>query len=398
MAAKCSSSLPDNMSIRKIAYISFIKDPWGGSEQLWYLSALEALNMGLEVVVSSLDVGEMARPLQELSEKGARLYFRRGFINPNWSRKERIVRKLFYAIADLIQNPFSKVVKEKPDCIVFTGASYSMLLNQPLYRLARKRNIPLLLNIQVNIEYTRPINQEEARFLREMYQYAALSTFVSERNLRVTERHLAQRLPNAVVVRNPVNLKSMELLEMPAGETIRMAIVANLLVNHKGHDLLLEVLSQPKWRQRPVELHIYGAGFDQTYIQELIVFFSLEDRVFLEGKATDIRNVWATNHLLVMPSLNEGMALAVVEAMLCGRTVVTTDVGGNLEWITDGVDGFVAGGANVWSFDRALERAWSRKAEWQEIGKRAHQRALQLHDPLPGKTFLDLILTHGRRT
>jgi glycosyltransferase involved in cell wall biosynthesis len=99
----------------------------------------------------------------------------------------------------------------------------------------------------------------------------------------------------------------------------------------------------------------------------------------------------------VMPSLNEGMALSVVEAMVCGRPVVTTDVGGNAEWITDGVDGFLAGGANTRAVDAALEAAWQRREEWPEIGRRAHLRAMALHDPAPGKTFLELILTHGRR-
>ena len=54
------------MPIKKIAYISFIKDPWGGSEHLWYLSAKEALSQNIKVIVSSIDVGEIANPLSEL--------------------------------------------------------------------------------------------------------------------------------------------------------------------------------------------------------------------------------------------------------------------------------------------------------------------------------------------
>lgn len=386
------------MAIKKIAYISFIKDPWGGSEQLWYLSAKEAQAKGIKVVVSSVDVGQVAEPFKELVRNGAKHYLRRGFINPNWKRNVRIFHKIKYAALNLLFNPFNPIIKEKPDVIVFTGASYSMLLNKALFKAAQKQNIPIVQNIQVNIEYTRPINQEEARYLRSIYAYVSASAFVSRRNLTVTERHLAARLNNAEVLCNPVNLSSTEIVPFPKTSPIRLAIVANLLVNHKGHDLLLEVLSAPKWRERGVELHIYGTGYDKGYIEELIRFFDLSKTVFLEGKANDIRKVWEGNHVLVMPSLNEGMALAVIEAMICGRPVVTTDVGGNLEWIEDSENGFIAEGANVWSFDKALERAWQRKDDWEMIGKKAHERAFAQHDPTPGKTFFEFILKHGDRS
>ena len=273
-----------------------------------------------------------------------------------------------------------------------------MTLNRALYSLVRKRGIPLVLNNQVNIEYTRPIDWEQAAYLREVYAYVSLATFVSRRNLEVTERHLAQRIPRAAVIRNPVNLPTTEALPMPEADPVyRFAIVANLLVNHKGHDLLLEVLSADKWKERPVELHIFGSGSDEDYIRSLIAFFGLEGKVFMQGRTGDIRSVWERHHVLVMPSLNEGMALSVVEAMVCGRVVVTTDVGGNAEWITDGVDGFLAGGANTRALDAAMEASWQRRDEWSEIGRLAHLRAMSLHDPRPGHSFLQLILSHGRR-
>ena len=382
----------------KIAFISFIKDPWGGSEVLWAEAAREALAQGHEVVISALRVAEPSKPLQALESKGAKILLRRGFINPAWNRRTRILHKIRIAILDLISNPFSPVVREQPDVMVFTGACYAMTLNRALFKLVRKHHIPLILNNQVNIEYTRPIDWEQAAYLREVYAYVSLATFVSQRNLDVTERHLAQRIPRSAVVRNPVNLPAAEALPMPAADPVyRFAIVANLLVNHKGHDLLLEVLSADKWKQRPVELHIFGSGSDEGYIRSLIPFFGLDGKVFMQGRTGDIRSVWERHHLLVMPSLNEGMALSVVEAMVCGRVVVTTDVGGNAEWITDGVEGFLAGGANTLAVDAALEAAWQRRDEWAEIGRRAHLRAMELHDPKPGHSFLQLILSHGRR-
>jgi L-malate glycosyltransferase len=113
--------------------------------------------------------------------------------------------------------------------------------------------------------------------------------------------------------------------------------------------------------------------------------------VFFHGSVSDMREVWRKNHLLIMPSHMEGMPLAVVEAMLCGRPSVATDVGGILEWITDGVTGYIAGAATLACLDEALERAWRDKENWEAIGKAAHDRAVALCDPQPGKTLLTII-------
>jgi glycosyltransferase involved in cell wall biosynthesis len=98
-----------------------------------------------------------------------------------------------------------------------------------------------------------------------------------------------------------------------------------------------------------------------------------------------------------MPSLCEGIPLAVVEAMLCGRPVMATDTGGHTEWISDGENGFIAGGANVLSIDRALERAWQARAQWPEMGRLAHDTAMRMHDHDAGGSLLKTILSHGRR-
>ena len=87
------------------------------------------------------------------------------------------------------------------------------------------------------------------------------------------------------------------------------------------------------------------------------------------------------------------MPLAVVEAMICGRPALVTDVGGHSEWITDGVEGFVAPAASVASLEKTMEICWQQKHNWEQMGLAAHKKALQLYDPNPGQTLLDL-MTH----
>jgi len=68
-----------------------------------------------------------------------------------------------------------------------------------------------------------------------------------------------------------------------------------------------------------------------------------------------------------------------------------------MEWIQEGHNGFIAEGANVYSFDNALERAWELRTAWPSLGINAFNTALKQYDPHPGKTILKIILEHGHR-
>lgn len=88
-----------------------------------------------------------------------------------------------------------------------------------------------------------------------------------------------------------------------------------------------------------------------------------------------------------MPSRFEGLPLAMVEAMLCARTVVATDVAGHSEVIEDGLTGFLAASPTVPALLEALERLWVKRAEVEEMGQVAARRIRQLVPPDPIATF-----------
>ena len=145
------------------------------------------------------------------------------------------------------------------------------------------------------------------------------------------------------------------------------------------------------WRSRDWELRLYGKGRDDAYLRKLARHRGIAERVIFCGHVDDIHSIWRDNHLNVMASRNEGTPLALVEAMLCGRPSVVSDVGGNAEWVVESRNGFIAEAPSVRSFGAALERAWTARADWEAIGKAAHHDALGLIDPTPGKTLLELV-------
>jgi glycosyltransferase involved in cell wall biosynthesis len=155
----------------------------------------------------------------------------------------------------------------------------------------------------------------------------------------------------------------------------------------KGQDILLEALAQPKWRDRRWRLTLYGNGPKKKGIERLVQRFALEKRVTLAGYVTRVEDIWAENYVLVMPSRLEGLPLAMVEAMLCGRPVVATDVAGHSEIVEDDVSGFLADAPTVKSMAEALERLWERRHELKLMGEVAAKNIRKCVPADPAKVF-----------
>jgi glycosyltransferase involved in cell wall biosynthesis len=77
----------------------------------------------------------------------------------------------------------------------------------------------------------------------------------------------------------------------------------------------------------------------------------------------NVLEIWQHNHLVVLPSRYEGLPVALVEAICCGRPALVTDVRQ-----TPSGSGFVADAPTAKSLGAALERAGLAQADLQKIG------------------------------
>lgn len=373
----------------KIAVISMIREPWGGSEELWASMASEALSEGHTIIHSTFIFDRYSPKEEMLIKKGMIHIGRTGFFKPGTPVPVRILRKLLLRIRNIFSNPFATVFASKPDLVIYNGTCYSIVQENHLLPMLRKTRTPYVIIGQLSSEDGKEITDREATLLREIYKDAKKVFFVSQRGYQNACKRIDRAIPNGQVIRNPVNITSLNTEPFPTSATAQLAMVGLLRIVHKGQDIALKALAGDAWKSRDWQLNIYGSGEDEALLRQLVHDLNLQNRVSFHGRVQDIRQLWAGNQLLLMPSLMEGMPLAVVEAMICGRPAVVSDVGGHTEWIKAGVHGWIA--RSPADFANALEKAWMQRAQWKEMGLQAHRRAIQLCDPAPGKTLLMLL-------
>ena len=374
-----------------IAIISMIRDAWGGSEELWYEMAKQAIKDGHNIIHVAYETPVKHAKVIELEKLGMKQILRPGWI-PDVSGLKRTAYLGINYLRKKINNPISKVFDAKPDIIIYNGTCYSITNEKALLSAIKiKKDIEFFIIGHLNHDNLRTITNTEAQIIKEAYSLANKVFFVSNRSIETAKRHLCSDIINAQVIRNPVNLSSIDLIPFPEiKDKVQFALVGNLVTTHKGQDILIDALS--KWENKNWILNIYGNGIDKTYLENLVNYLQLQDKIFFHGTTTDIRRVWESNHALLMPSHMEGMPLAIVEAMLCGRVCLATDVGGISEWIINKKNGFIAQAATVHSLLSMLREAWTFKNNWQQIGQDAHNTAFNLYDPEAGKTLLNHII------
>lgn len=358
-------------------------------EALWYAMAESALRGGHKIEVLIGERSILHPEIEKLKLLGARVCSRCS--EPKSRGAAAVAHKIWSRTG--ARWSFGRGLDSRAGLRILNVGTMVELAREPWASLMESAAVPTAVIIHNNPEIRCYDGRTELR-LRSILQRARAVYFVSNRLLENAEEQLIARIPRAKVVRNPVNLSSAQIEPWPAREgPLRLAVVARLDAFVKGQIRLLHALSSEHWKGRDWELSIFGEGPDRVKIEQAVEFYCLGTHVRFGGFARDVRaDIWKTHHALVMPSMLEGMPLTLVEAMVCGRPALCSDVGGAAELVRDGENGFLAGSPFARQLDDGLERLWQARERLQEMGHQAHRDAAAFLPAAPGEALLELML------
>jgi glycosyltransferase involved in cell wall biosynthesis len=137
-----------------------------------------------------------------------------------------------------------------------------------------------------------------------------------------------------------------------------VAIALGRLDHMKGIDVLLEAWRTVADRWPSSVLLIAGDGPEHATLERLAAAHELRGVRFL-GQRSDVRALLWASDLMVMPSREEAMPMAALEALGCGVPVVASRVGGIPEIIRDGENGVLVPVEDPGELGRAIDGLFS---------------------------------------
>ncbi len=366
----------------KLAIVSNVSGcTWGGSEEVWYRMALQALQEGHEVVACLHPDLHGAMQLAEFEQSGGRLV---GWQQSKVARFESWEQKIFPSFSDRRLG--------NPDMVLLSCGSLPAITCVPgLMVYLRKTRACFSVLCLFNAECV-PFSCKERSEVTWLLENSAANIFVADQNRQLAVRQFGVGLACAHVFHGPLRESFDEPLAMPdPSAPVVFSCVARMETLWKGQDMLLEVLATKAWRERDWRLRLYGEGPDKEHVERLIKLFGLGEKAGFARFAREMRSIWQDSQVMVLPSRGEGTSLAMLEAMMCGRPVVTTDVGGNREVLEEGVSGWIAEGTTPQSLAEAMERCWEARKSWASMGARAHESAKRISDVQPSLRLLETL-------
>jgi len=159
----------------------------------------------------------------------------------------------------------------------------------------------------------------------------------------------------------------------------------------KGHHILLPAFQKfTNTYKRKTYLLLAGRDTRGSEAKKLVEKLNLQDKVKLLGFRRDIPQILKASDIFIFPSLNEGIAGSLIQAMAMGKIVVSTTVGGIKHYLKDGVNG-IAIKPEIDSIVDGLLKSASLKAEKRQfLSMNARNTAQEFNIEKTVKRTLDI--------
>lgn len=183
------------------------------------------------------------------------------------------------------------------------------------------------------------------------------------------------------IVPNGINLGSIRNLQQEAISREPVILFVGSLFWRKGVTHLLEAFRQIAHEIPDYRLVFVGEGDQREGLEKQVRDSGLESRVLFTGNVPhdDVIRWMRRAKVFVLPSVEEGQGVVLLEAMACGTPCIGSNVGGIPDIVTPDC-GFLFEAENVQALADTLKRILILNGEWEEKSRNSQKRVESIYD------------------
>lgn len=359
----------------RILYVTFLKYPnHGGLSN--YITSLKTgfEHAGHDVdVISPLQMTSVhfEKYIPEVAAKVKNFLLRRyGIAN------ERIIKNISFL------NVFYSFLKEKQlaEYDVFHGQDlFAIFLLGQLNRIYKKS---LFFTPHGHFTESRmKFGKIERGSIEEIYFREIEKQGIKAANKIITISHSFHRIlrkygakkEQLVTVHTGIHFPNHTIRKQIENDKIIISCIARL-APRKGHIFLLQALAKLKPLFQNIDVWIVGDGSMREKLEKEVQQLKLNNVSFF-GRKTNVAEILAQSSIYVLPTINDNFPLSIIEAMLAGQAIVTTNCGGIPEMIYHGKTGLICKPGNVEELTDALTLLLTKNELRKQLGQNAKQYA-----------------------
>jgi len=152
-----------------------------------------------------------------------------------------------------------------------------------------------------------------------------------------------------------------------------VAVFVGRLTAQKAPEFLVDAWESMPRKAFTPKLLLIGEGEKQTVLENRIKAGGMEDSVMLTGKVDNVEDYLRAADVFILPSVTEGMSVALLEAMAVGLPIVASRISGTVDVIQDGKNGLLFESGDKEGLIRCLSALMESRALGAHLGERARE-------------------------
>lgn len=267
---------------------------------------------------------------------------------------------------------------DRPD-IVHIHMSYkgSFYRANMINKLCKKRGVKTIIHLHGSTfkDWFDSINDNEKKKVKALFETTDATIVLGNKWNNVVK----EIAPNAhtLILNNAVHISEKNI---SWNDNCFKILFMGVLIQRKGVVDLLEAVNNLKSTGQfdNKKLVIAGVGKEEEALKKYVIENQLEDYIDFAGwvSGNDKEKYYLDSQCFILPSYNEGLPVAILEAMSYGLPIIATDVGDVSQAVNNHINGFLIKPGSIKEIEASIIELSSSKEKFEMMSKKSKEIAI----------------------